>query len=99
MNHRRRFLNAAACLFSALLPIAAIAQTSANKAPRYLMNCLRKFKRFSRESTGRERTFKKTDIVQRKELKTSLMPTGIVAQLTDDDLRDLLAFLSAKDDQ
>lgn len=33
MNHRRRFLNAAACLFSALLPIAAIAQTSANKAP------------------------------------------------------------------
>jgi hypothetical protein len=42
-----------------------------------------------------ERTFDKADIVQRKELKTSMMPTGLVARLTDRELRDLLAFLTS----
>lgn len=46
-----------------------------------------------RDITGRERTFQKTDVVQRTELKTSLMPPGLVASLTDEELRDLLAFL------
>jgi hypothetical protein len=48
-----------------------------------------------RDLTGKERTFKPTDIVKRTELKTSLMPTGLVATLTDMELRDLLAFLSS----
>jgi len=46
-----------------------------------------------RDLTGKERSFKPTDIVKRAELKTSLMPTGLVASLTDTELRDLLAFL------
>lgn len=47
-----------------------------------------------RDATGKERVFQKSQIVQRKELKTSLMPTGLVAQMTDEELRDLLAFLT-----
>ncbi len=47
-----------------------------------------------RDSTGKERAFQKSEIVQRKELKTSLMPTGLIGQMTDQDLRDLLMFLS-----
>ena len=50
-----------------------------------------------RDATGKERTFQKADIVQRKELKTSLMPAGLAEQLTDGEIRDLLAFLSARD--
>ncbi len=46
-----------------------------------------------RDATGKERTFQKSDVAARKELTTSLMPTGLVDQLTDEDLRDLLAFL------
>lgn len=46
-----------------------------------------------RDLTGKERTFKPTDIVKRTELKTSLMPTGLVASLADPELRDLLSFL------
>ena len=46
-----------------------------------------------RDITGKERTFKKADILQRTELKTSLMPPGLVAMLTDEELRDLLAFV------
>lgn len=46
-----------------------------------------------RDLTGRERTFEKTDVVQRTELTTSLMPSGLVMSLTDEELRDLLAFL------
>jgi putative membrane-bound dehydrogenase-like protein len=46
-----------------------------------------------RDLTGKERTFQKTDIVQRTDLKTSLMPPGLVLSLTDEELRDLLAFL------
>jgi len=46
-----------------------------------------------RDLTGKERTFEKTDVVQRTELTTSLMPSGLVMSLTDEELRDLLAFL------
>ncbi|WP_176159519.1 PVC-type heme-binding CxxCH protein [Prosthecobacter debontii] len=46
-----------------------------------------------RDITGKERTFKKHEILSRTELKTSLMPPGLVASLTDAELRDLLAFL------
>jgi len=49
-----------------------------------------------RDLTGKERSFKPTDIVKRAELKTSLMPTGLVASLTDTELRDLLAFLTSR---
>lgn len=46
-----------------------------------------------RDLTGKERTFQEADVIRRTELKTSLMPTGLVASLTDAELRDLLAFL------
>lgn len=46
-----------------------------------------------RDITGKERTFIKADILQRTELKTSLMPPGLVAMLTEEELRDLLAFV------
>lgn len=46
-----------------------------------------------RDLTGKDRFFKKGDIVKRTELKTSLMPTGLTAMMTDEELRDLLAFL------
>jgi putative membrane-bound dehydrogenase-like protein len=49
-----------------------------------------------RNSQGDEVTFQKADIVNRKELKSSLMPTGLASQLTDIELRDLLAFLTAE---
>ena len=48
-----------------------------------------------RDLTGKERSFPETDIVQRTELKTSLMPQGLVTSLTDSELRDLLAFLTS----
>lgn len=48
-----------------------------------------------RDLTGRERSFPQTDIVKRTELKTSLMPQGLVMSLTDEELRDLLAFLTS----
>lgn len=47
-----------------------------------------------RDLTGKERTFQKTDIVQRTELKTSLMPPALVMSLTDAEIRDLLEFLT-----
>lgn len=47
-----------------------------------------------RDLTGKERTFQKAEIISRTELKTSLMPAGLVASLTDAELRDLLAFLT-----
>jgi len=46
-----------------------------------------------RDLTGKERLFEKTDILERTELKTSIMPMGLAASLTDGELRDLLAFL------
>lgn len=48
-----------------------------------------------RDLTGKERTFQKADIVECTELQTSPMPPGLVATLTDGELRDLLAFLSS----
>jgi len=50
-----------------------------------------------RDNLGKERTFSRADIVQRKELKSSMMPTGLVEQLTDRELRDLVAFLTSGD--
>ena len=46
-----------------------------------------------RDLTGKERTFKNSDIIQRTELTTSVMPAGLMAALTDEELRDLLAFV------
>lgn len=48
-----------------------------------------------RDLAGKERTFPQTEIVSRTELKTSLMPPGLVMSLTDAELRDLLAFLTS----
>ncbi len=47
-----------------------------------------------RDSKGDEVTFQKSDIIQRRELRSSLMPTGLASQLTGVELRDLLAFLT-----
>lgn len=47
-----------------------------------------------RDLTGQEKSFPKTDVVERAELRTSLMPPGLVSMLTDRELRDLLAFLA-----
>jgi putative membrane-bound dehydrogenase-like protein len=49
-----------------------------------------------RDLTGKERSFPQTNIIKRTELKTSLMPQGLVMSLTDAELRDLLAFLTAQ---
>lgn len=49
-----------------------------------------------RDLTGRERVFQKADILERTELKTSLMPAGLVLSLTDEELRDLLVFLTTE---
>jgi putative membrane-bound dehydrogenase-like protein len=48
-----------------------------------------------RDPTGAERRFTPLEIAGVAELATSLMPAGIAATLTDDELRDLLAFLDA----
>jgi len=47
-----------------------------------------------RDLSGKERSFPESNIVSRTELKTSLMPPGLVMSLTDSELRDLLAFLT-----
>ncbi|MDZ4287093.1 MAG: c-type cytochrome, partial [Prosthecobacter sp.] len=47
-----------------------------------------------RDLTGKERTFQKTEVVRRSELRSSLMPMGLPALMTDQELRDLLAFLA-----
>ena len=48
---------------------------------------------YFRDNTGRERKFATTEIVQRKPLKTSMMPDGLVDLMTDREIRDVLAFL------
>ncbi len=48
-----------------------------------------------RDLTGKERTFQKAEILERTEIRTSLMPPGLVATMTDRELRDLLAFLTS----
>jgi hypothetical protein len=50
-------------------------------------------KEFYRDNTGRERMFQTSEIVQRKELNTSMMPDGLIDLMTDREIRDLLAFL------
>ena len=51
-------------------------------------------KEFYRDLTGEEQGFLKTDIVGRRENQSSLMPTEILAGLTDHEIRDLMTFLS-----
>ncbi len=53
-------------------------------------------KEFYRDSAGRERQYATKDIVTRKELKTSLMPDGLIDLMTDREIRDVLAFLDRK---
>lgn len=52
-------------------------------------------KEFYRDTNGQERAFLKSDIEFRKELKTSLMPEGLVFTMTDQELADVLAFLES----
>jgi putative membrane-bound dehydrogenase-like protein len=47
-----------------------------------------------REITGKEKTFRKKEILSHEELKISLMPPGLALTLTDTELRDLLALLT-----
>jgi putative membrane-bound dehydrogenase-like protein len=49
-----------------------------------------------REITGKEKTFRKKEILSHEELKISLMPPGLALTLTDAELRDLLALLTNK---
>ena len=44
--------------------------------------------KFYRDNTGRERVFKTENIIERKELHTSMMPEGLVDTLTDRELRE-----------
>jgi putative heme-binding domain-containing protein len=46
-----------------------------------------------RDLTGAERSINRPDIVSRTELQSSVMPAGLLAMLTDREIRDLLAFL------
>lgn len=48
---------------------------------------------FYRDASGREQMFKTDQIVERKELKTSMMPDGLLEVMTDREIRDLLAFI------
>ncbi len=50
-------------------------------------------KEFYRDNAGRERMFKTAEIVQRKELSTSMMPDGLIDLMTDREIRDLIAFM------
>lgn len=52
-----------------------------------------------RDNTGRERVFKTANIIERKELHTSMMPEGLVDTLTDRELRDLIAFMNEQPDR
>jgi putative heme-binding domain-containing protein len=47
-----------------------------------------------RNTLGEEVTFQKTQIAARKQLDSSLMPHGLVDQMTLEEIRDLLEFLS-----
>ena len=51
---------------------------------------------FYRDNAGRERRFNTEDIVQRKELRSSMMPDGLTDLMTDREIRDLLAFLDSR---
>ncbi|MFN7734118.1 MAG: PVC-type heme-binding CxxCH protein [Pirellula sp.] len=47
-----------------------------------------------RNAVGDEVTFQKADIEERRELRSSMMPAGLAHQMTDVELRDLMAFLT-----
>lgn len=53
-------------------------------------------KEFYRDTAGREQGFWKHEIVGRRELKSSLMPEGLLLSLTDGEIADLLAFLMSR---
>ncbi len=53
---------------------------------------------FYRDNAGRERKFSTSEIVERKELQTSMMPDGLIDLMTDREIRDLLAFLDGDSD-
>jgi putative membrane-bound dehydrogenase-like protein len=46
-----------------------------------------------RNGFGQEVTFQKSEIQDRKELRSSLMPTGLLDTMSDREVRDLMAFL------
>jgi hypothetical protein len=46
-----------------------------------------------RNGFGQEVTFQKSEIQDRKELRSSLMPSGLLDTMSDREVRDLLAFL------
>ncbi len=48
---------------------------------------------YYRDNLGREQRFKTDEIVQRKELNTSMMPEKLFEMMTDREIRDLLAFV------
>ncbi|MDV6034256.1 MAG: c-type cytochrome [Phycisphaera sp. RhM] len=48
-----------------------------------------------RDNAGREQSFRTSDIAERKELHTSMMPDGLIDAMTDREIRDLIAFLDA----
>lgn len=50
-------------------------------------------KEYYRDDLGREQMLKTSEIVQRKELDTSMMPDGLFELMTDREIRDLLAFI------
>lgn len=50
-------------------------------------------KEFYRDSNGKEQSFLKTDIAERHEIATSMMPEGLVDRMTDREIRDTIAFL------
>jgi putative membrane-bound dehydrogenase-like protein len=50
---------------------------------------------FYRDSTGHERKVVTAEVVERKELRTSMMPDGLMDLMTDREMRDLLAFLDS----
>jgi putative heme-binding domain-containing protein len=53
-------------------------------------------KEIYRDLTGAERSIETEKIAQRRDLTSSLMPEGLLAALTDREIRDLLAFLSQR---
>ncbi len=48
------------------------------------------------DGSGQETVFHETDIIERTMRKESLMPSGLVAAMTDQELRDVVAYLTQK---
>jgi putative heme-binding domain-containing protein len=46
-----------------------------------------------RNNFGEEVTFQKNDIADRKELRSSMMPSGLLDTMSDEEVSDLIAFL------